>query len=96
MLAACGHSGPLASGQPVEASAAIPLSELLGADAPAPTEPVTVSGTISEVCRTSGCWFVLQEVKDGKLYELFTDLSTDAALSVPEAVRGRRTIGSGK
>ena len=60
-----------------------------------PSEAVTASGRIGEVCQAFGCWFVLQEVVDGKLHEVIVDLKPRADFTVPFSVTGRDAMVRG-
>jgi hypothetical protein len=94
ILPGCGDPRQ-AWGEDVDAAAAIPLSKLLSADVVASTEPVTVSGRIGEVCRSAGCWFVLQDTVDGRLHEVLVDLKPRAGFTVPTSIAGRSAVVRG-
>ena len=94
LVPGCG-SEPDAWGEPVDPAVAVRLSKLLSDTGIDPEQPVTASGRISEVCRTSGCWFVLQDVVDGKLHEVLVDLLPRAEFTVPSSVAGRNAMVQG-
>jgi hypothetical protein len=79
----------------VDASTAVPLAQLLeGAEVDGSV--VTASGRIGEVCRSSGCWFVLQDTGDEKNYEILVDLKPRASFTVPRTVEGRSAVVRGR
>jgi hypothetical protein len=92
----CGDAEPRAWGAPVSPEAAVTLSALLDDAADPVAGPVTVSGRIGEVCRSSGCWFVLQELERGKLHEIVVDLKPAATFTVPASVQGRDVVVRGE
>ncbi len=78
---ACGGERParLALGAPVPEDEAVSLAELLEGALPLGDErEVVVSGRVSAVCGSSGCWLVLREVDGDDVHELFVDLSRQA------------------
>lgn len=89
---ACGRDAAILLGAPVDEARARPVGEVIGTAA---TAEVIVSGRISAVCESSGCWVVLQDARGEKVYELMTDLAP-ASLSVPASVRGRPAVASGR
>jgi hypothetical protein len=95
MAGSCGRSVPLEYGQPVRVSSAIPLAQLLDGDLPASSELVVVSGRVKEVCRSSGCWLILEQSRNGKVYELYVDLKPRADFTVMPALIGRDAFISG-
>ena len=82
-------------GEPVDVSKGVPISRLPGAGATGRPESLVVSGRISEVCSSSGCWFVLSEVVDGKVHELLVDLKPRSTFTVPARLRGREAVVKG-
>ncbi len=42
-----------------------------------------------------GCWLVLQEIKDGRLHEVFVDLKKSGGFTVRSDATGRRALVSG-
>ena len=96
LLAACSDPEPREYGEAVVVDAAVPLSRLLERKDVGPDETVTVSGRIGEVCTSAGCWFVLEEVSDGKVYDVMTDLTAAAGFTVPLDVRGREAVVTGR
>lgn len=93
-LAGCGGD-PVELGRPLDQAAAIPLSSLLAREE-LPRDEVLVRGVIGEVCRSSGCWFVLQEVTGGKAVQLLTDLAPSASFSLPPGQQGRPVVVAGR
>jgi hypothetical protein len=89
-------SGRLDYGDPVNEAQARSVSEVLEDRSLVEGDTVVVSGRVGEVCATAGCWFVLQEVLDDRVYELFTDLKGGADFTVPRKIRGRSAIVRGK
>jgi hypothetical protein len=92
----CDGAQPRAWGEKVDPAAAVPLSQLLSGDGVDPGAAVTASGRIGEVCRTAGCWFVLHDTRDGKLYEVLVDLKPGARFTVPPSVQGRAAVVRGR
>jgi len=90
----CGP-GRLEFGEPVDETRARSLSDVLRDPESIEGAAVVVSGRIGEVCTTAGCWFVLQDVDHGKVYDLFTDLKGGATFTVPKSIRGRLAVVSG-
>jgi hypothetical protein len=95
----CGrHStGERAFGEPLEVAQALRLADVL--DGLQPSDDgvqVVVRGTIGEVCRSSGCWFVLHDVVDGKAHELFVDLQQGADFTIPQGLGGRPAVVRGR
>jgi hypothetical protein len=97
-IAACEGGGPDAYGEPIDPAEAVPLSKLLSGDDVDRSEAVTVSGTIGEVCRSAGCWFVLRDLdeRDGKHREILVDLKGGANFTVPASIEGRRALVYGR
>lgn len=91
----CKGEAPSAYGKSVEAGSAVPLATLLAGDPPLSPGPVVVSGRISQVCRSSGCWFTLVDESGGREYSVLVDLAPRAAFTVPASVAGRRAVVSG-
>lgn len=91
-----GGGYPLESGRPFDASQAISLGECLTSQANISADRLVIRGRVGNVCRASGCWFVLQQVSDGRLHELFVDLKRQAALVVPPDAAGRSAVVTGK
>ena len=81
LLAACGAE----MGEPVDVSHAMPVAEAL--TLPRPAE-VTLRGEVQEVCRSSGCWFVLRERYGSDLVDLFVDLQPRAQFRVDPSYIG--------
>lgn len=94
-LAACALAAGTEWGEEVPASRAVLLSEILDSPRTASGTEVVVRGRIGEVCRSSGCWLVLQESVDGSFHEILVDLAPSAGFTVPQEVRGHtaRVIG---
>lgn len=86
---------PIDLGQPVDATRAVGVAEALQVADPSHSESIVVRGRISEVCRSAGCWFVLQEVSGGRLYEVLVDLKRRADFTVRPEVLGRTAIVTG-
>lgn len=87
-LAACG--GRL--GDPVDVSQALPLTEALALPRPA---EVTVRGEIQEVCRASGCWFVLRETRGSDCADLYVDLQPRASFRMDAGNVGHTAVVRG-
>lgn len=62
---------------------------------PESSAPVVVSGRVKEVCRSSGCWLILEETRGGKVYELYVDLKPRADFTVAPDLIGRDAFVSG-
>ena len=95
VLFGCSKAGPRQFGSPVDRSAAVRLSELLANKDVDPSELQVVSGRIGNVCNSAGCWFVLQELKDGKVRDIYVDLKAGAGFTVPVDISGRPVVVSG-
>lgn len=87
--------GAMALGRPVDVSEAISVSEALRLPTEGPGEAVVVRGRVGEVCRSAGCWFVLQEIEGGRLHEILVDLKRHAGFTVQPDVAGRTAIVAG-
>lgn len=97
LAAAClGCKSEASFGVKVEAGSAVPLARLLSAAPPSAPGPVVVSGRISEVCRSAGCWFTLSDESGGRTYSILVDLKPRASFTVPAGVLGRRAVVSGR
>jgi len=92
----CGTGEPRAWGEPVDSTAAVPLAQLLSGENVETEEIVTTSGRIGEVCRTAGCWFVLQDEAGGRLHEVLIDLKPAATFTVTPDVQGRNAVVRGR
>ena len=92
----CKSEASRAFGVKVEAGSAVPLARLLSAAPPSAPGPVVVSGRISEVCRSAGCWFTLSDESGGRTYSILVDLKSRASFTVPADIRGRRAVVSGR
>ena len=91
----CGGNEPRSWGEAVDPTKAVPLSEILSGDRVNTGETVTASGRIGEVCRATGCWFVLQDTGNGRLSEVLVDLKPRATFTVPQDVQGRKAVVRG-
>jgi len=87
---------PLELGRPCDPASSVGLAEVLTSHTQAHTDRVVIRGRVGEVCRSVGCWFVLQAVKEGRLYEVFVDLKKDGTFTVPADASGREAVVSGK
>lgn len=87
---------PLELGKPVDVAEAVALADVLSSDEPPPTGRIVLRGKVGEVCLSAGCWFVLQEVRDGRLREVFVDLAKDGTFTVRGDASGRAAWVSGK
>ncbi len=92
----CSRAAGRAWGEAVNPADAVPLSERLSAGVFDDTAVVTVSGRISEVCRASGCWLVLRDMTDGKVYDILIDLKPLATFTVPADVQGHDAFVRGR
>ena len=96
VIAGCGRESGRAFGEPVDPASAVPLSKLLAGERLDRAGPVAVSGRIGEVCRSAGCWFVLQDGEGADFVEILVDLKPAASFTVPANVGGRETIVKGR
>lgn len=94
LVAGCGARWPLALGQSVEAARAVPLARLMARGDLDGSPEVVVSGRVAEVCRSAGCWLVLDDAAAGKSWQLLIDLKR-GAFTVPAAVVGRQAMVAG-
>jgi len=92
----CGHSRLAQWGEPADESKAVPLSRALQNYDSADSQTVTVSGRITEVCKASGCWFVLQDSSEGRDRQIYVDLTHGATFTVPPDVQGRQAVVKGR
>jgi len=92
----CRQSKPAQWGEITEASNAVPLSRALLNYDSSKEQTVTISGRITDVCKESGCWFVLQDTLEGRDYQLYVDLTHGASFTVPPDVQGRRALVKGR
>lgn len=83
-------------GRPIDPNQAIDLAAALTSEEPATSGRLVIRGQVGEVCRSAGCWFVLQEIKDGTLHEIFIDLKKYGAFTVRSDISGRRAVVSGE
>ncbi|MHC4446274.1 MAG: DUF4920 domain-containing protein [Planctomycetota bacterium] len=103
LLVAAGTAGwlsrsgrhPIELGRSFDPGQAIGLAEALASGGHAPSERLVIRGRVGEVCRSAGCWFVLQEIKDGRLHEVFVDLKKNGGFTVRRDATGRRVLVSG-
>lgn len=93
---ACFDPGPQTYGEPVDSERVVALHDLLSEPRPIAGSMVVVSGSIGQVCRSAGCWFVLQEDLEGEHYELYVDLKPAASFTLDQAASGRRAILRGR
>jgi len=94
LAAGCGRDGTIEFGGPVEAGAALTVAEVLD-PSHAEGEEVVVTGSISEVCRSAGCWFVVRQVAGGRNHEVLVDLEA-RTWRVPRSVQGRTALVAGR
>ena len=87
---------PVVLGRTFDPVAALGVAQALDRQKTVPDERLVVQGRVSEVCRSAGCWFVLREIQDGRLYELFVDLKKNEQLSVRGDASGRLAFVTGK
>ena len=96
LVAACTHSRSAQWGEPTDSSEAVPLASALQNYDVSGQQDVTISGRITEVCKSSGCWFVLQDSVGGRDYQLYVDLTHGATFTVPPDVQGGRAVVKGR
>lgn len=94
LVMGCGAPETTMFGQPVDAIAAVPLARAL--DSADENREIVVVGRIGEVCRSAGCWFVLQDSDDDRHVQVMVDLKPLADFIVPSDVSGRRAIVAGR
>jgi hypothetical protein len=94
LLSGCGSGRPVRRGEAFDFSQALPLAQVM--PTAASPQSVTVSGRIAEVCRSSGCWFVLQDSSGGKDFQIYVDLTHGADFTVSPDVIGRKAIVKGR
>lgn len=83
-------------GDPVNIERAVSLKALFSEYQPGDNAPVVVSGSIGQVCRSAGCWFVLQDDLNGERLELVVDLKPAATFTLDQRVIGRRGFVQGR
>jgi len=91
LLSAGCNGAPECYGDEVRVDSAVSLAALdltPGAD-------VVVHGIVAEVCRSSGCWFILQQVDGRRLHELYIDLKGAPFTLRPDS-RGRMAVVAGR
>ncbi len=96
MVAGCGRTRPARWGEATDSPTVVPLSRALEDYDPSNQRDVTVSGRITDVCKSSGCWFVLQDFSKGRDYQLYVDLTHGATFTVPPDIQGRLAIVKGR
>lgn len=96
LLASCTEEGPLALGTPFDPTDSVAVAELLASESVAPSGPVTVSGRIREVCRSAGCWFVLEDARATGPSEIYVDLAPAGTFTVRPGVVGREAFVHGR
>lgn len=87
---------PRELGAPIDQSRAVTLANALAAYRGGGDARVVIRGQVGEVCRSAGCWFVLQEIREGRLHELFVDLKKRADFTISGDVAGRWATVSGR
>jgi len=95
-MAGCGHSRGAHWGELADQSKAVPLSRALQEYDSTKPQTITVSGRITEVCKVSGCWFVLQDSSHGRDRQIYVDLTHGATFTVPPDVQGRQAVVKGR
>jgi len=95
-MAGCGHPRSAQFGELADPSKAVPLARALQKYDSSNSQTVTVSGRITEVCKASGCWFVLQDSSKGRDYQIYVDLTHGATFTVPPDVQGRQAVVKGR
>lgn len=93
---ACSGASPASYGEPVEMERAVALGELLSSSELPVGEQVVVSGTIGHVCRSAGCWLVLEEDVSDRHYELYVDLKPAASFTLESSASGRKATLQGR
>jgi hypothetical protein len=96
LLGGCGRARPARWGESVDSPNVVPLSRALEDYDSLSQRDVTVSGRITDVCKSSGCWFVLQDFSKGHDYQLYVDLTHGATFTVPPDVQGRLVVVKGR
>ncbi len=92
---ACDSSPPEALGEAVDTSQTVSLAELLSeSDIPTGSQ-VVVSGSVVQVCRSAGCWFVLGQDIGEEHHELYVDLKPAASFTLGTTAQGRRVTLQG-
>ncbi len=94
--AAPGASRGAVYGRAVAAETALPIAAVAADVEMYLGQPVTVEGTVREVCQEAGCWFTL-DAGGGKLVRVTvpTDADGEYVFTVPKNVSGRRAVVSG-
>lgn len=87
---------PLELGGPIDQTSAVGLADVLRSPEPITGERIVLRGRVGQVCRSVGCWFVLQEVTGDRLYEVLVDLKRDGTFTIPKDATGRTALVSGK
>jgi len=87
---------PLELGRPLDPSSAVGLAEVLSSPESFTETRTVLRGRVGQVCRSVGCWFVLQEVRNGRLHEVLVDLKKSGTFTVPKDATGRTAFVSGK
>ena len=87
---------PIELGQRFDPNRAIGVAEALDQAYQPPHDDIVVRGRIGEVCRSAGCWFVLQDGSNAGVHEIFVDLKRQADFTVRPEVRGRTAIVVGR
>ena len=96
LTTACDASAPEALGETVDTSQAVSLAELLSEPDLQTEQPVVVSGTIVQVCRSAGCWLVLGQDEGDEHHEVYVDLKPAATFTLVASAERRRVTLQGR
>ncbi len=97
-LEACSKAAPTEYGKIEDSAPALPITMAVSSEE-APGHTVLVEGRIAEVCRSAGCWLVLEDMRkasDGVAPDrLYVDLKPAATFTIPADLAGRRATVTG-
>ena len=93
LLAACKQAPSTGNfGEAIDESGAVPVAEMVAKMEGEEEIMGKISGTVSEVCKSEGCWYTL-ELPDGE--EVFVK-TKDHAFSLPKDCAGKTAIAEGR
>ena len=83
-------------GTPIDPAQAVALADALASYRNGGDGQVVIRGRVGEVCRSAGCWFVLQAIRNDELHEVFVDLKKRAEFTISADASGRTATVSGR
>ncbi|SHG83213.1 DUF4920 domain-containing protein [Ferrimonas marina] len=84
---------PLTFGEPVDAAALVPMSQVMADPDAYLADPITVQGTIEAVCKKRGCWMTLVTEADPEGLRVKVK---DGVMEFPVSAKGRPALATGQ